>query len=224
MANELNFPLSPGGQIIVGQVFDENWVQQGANVAMTEVATALYTGAMPASIPYGRYAVLFRLTSGTGEIAGEGEIVWDGAREIKFVPDVLEVLVVAAGGTATVVRTGSTKATGFYDDMVLVVIQNGTGTASGMIDAYSNTNGAFTLTEALPFTPAAGDRAYAMAARTWADVWTKALDIWRKEGLDPDNDTTYRPTKIFTGPEGTPLLEVILTGDCATEVVANRTP
>jgi hypothetical protein len=137
MANELNFPFSPGGQTIVAQVFDEGWTQQGSNVTMTEFATALYRGNMPGSVPRGEYIVLFRLTTGTGTIVGQGPIAWDGTREI---------------------------------------------------DAKLETN-----------------------------------DIWWRDGLDPLNNTTFRPDKIFTGSEGAPLLEIVLTGTCDSEIVANRT-
>lgn len=139
MANELNFPLSPGGETIVAQVFDEGWTQQGGNVTLTEFATALYRGNMPGAVPFGEYIVLFRTVSATGTIVGQGLILWDGTSEIT----------------------------------------------------------------------------------DWEE-WSALRDIWRKEGLDPVNNTTYRPSKIFTGPEGAPLLEIVLTGDCETEVVANR--
>ncbi len=70
-------------------------------------------------------------------------------------------LVVGAGSSTTEVRTGATQATGFYDDMMLVVI-NTAGTVARVVSAYNNTNGAFTVAT-LPFTPAASDRAIVIA-------------------------------------------------------------
>ena len=71
---------------------------------------------------------------------------------------VAATLVVAVGSTSTVVRTDATQADNFHDGLTLVVI-NTTGTVSRNIQSYSNTNGAFTLDMALPFTPATSDRA-----------------------------------------------------------------
>ncbi len=70
-------------------------------------------------------------------------------------------LVVGAGSSTTEVRTGATQATGFYDDMMIVVI-NSAGTVARVVSAYNNTNGAFTVAT-LPFTPAASDRAIVIA-------------------------------------------------------------
>jgi len=59
---------------------------------------------------------------------------------------------------------------------------------------------------------------------TSQEQWSALLDVYRKEGLDSANPTTYRPTKIFSGAEGAPALELVLTGDCETEIVSTRTP
>ncbi len=79
------------------------------------------------------------------------------------------------GSSTTEVRTGATQATGFYDEMVLVVI-NSAGSAARAVSAYNNTNGAFTVA-ALPFTPSSGDRAIVIAldqAASMGGDWTSA--------------------------------------------------
>ena len=83
-----------------------------------------------------------------------------------IVDDILAAMVAAelaavAGSTTTEVRTGASQATGFYDDMILVVI-NSAGVAARRINSYNQTNGAFTV-DALPFTPAATDPVYVVA-------------------------------------------------------------
>ena len=81
---------------------------------------------------------------------------------IKAAAEAVEQAVIAvslaaiAGGSSTEVRTGATEATGFYDGMLVMVV-NATGSAVRRISEYNNTNGAFFLDEALPFTPAAAD-------------------------------------------------------------------
>jgi len=75
--------------------------------------------------------------------------------------DLVEATVVAslaaiAGGSTTEVRTGATQATSFFDGMLILVI-NATGGVVRRVSEYNNTNGAFFLDEALPFTPAAAD-------------------------------------------------------------------
>ena len=68
---------------------------------------------------------------------------------------------VAAGGSATVVRTNATPADHLYDGLVLVV-SNTAGIIARRIVSYANTNGAFTVDTAFPFTPANGDAAIVM--------------------------------------------------------------
>lgn len=63
----------------------------------------------------------------------------------------------ASGSTSTVVRSAATQADGFFDGATLLVI-NAAGVATRRITSYANTNGAFTLASALPFTPSASDR------------------------------------------------------------------
>jgi hypothetical protein len=70
--------------------------------------------------------------------------------------------VAIAGSTSTIVRTNLTQANNFYDDMYLQVV-NSAGTAVRRIDNYANTNGAFSLNSALPFTPAADDQIFVLS-------------------------------------------------------------
>lgn len=69
----------------------------------------------------------------------------------------------ATGSTSTVVRSSATQATSFYNGLLLVAI-NAAGVAARRISSYANTNGAFTLDSALPFTPSASDQLYVIAA------------------------------------------------------------
>lgn len=72
-------------------------------------------------------------------------------------------LTVAAASSTTEVRTNATLATNTYNGMILVVFNTGTGAVvARRIISYSVTNGAFTV-GALPFTPAAGQRAVVLA-------------------------------------------------------------
>ncbi len=70
-------------------------------------------------------------------------------------------LAATSGSTTTEIRTGATQATGFYDDMVIVVV-NSAGVATRPILSYANTNGAFTV-DILPFTPAVSDPVIVLA-------------------------------------------------------------
>lgn len=69
---------------------------------------------------------------------------------------IAESFTVVAGGSASEVRSGATQATGFFDGM-LILVENANGSAVRRVSEYNNTNGAFFLDEALPFTPAAAD-------------------------------------------------------------------
>jgi len=66
-------------------------------------------------------------------------------------------LLATASSTTTNVRTNAAQANGFYDETVLIVI-NSAGIGVRRVTGYLNSNGAFTVTPALPFTPATGDR------------------------------------------------------------------
>ncbi len=141
MAKELNIAYT-SGQAMEAAVYAANWVQQGADVAMTEVSAGLYSADMPAGTPAGCYGVLFtNTTPATDVVVGRGGIEWDGTEEICGV-----------------------------------------------------------------------------------DVSDKVKELWQYRGLDPAFDTTFRQDKVFVGAEGSPELEVVLTGDGVSEKVANRTP
>ncbi len=76
---------------------------------------------------------------------------------------VLATTTVAAGSTATNVRTTLTQADGFFDDAVLLVF-NVSGPAVRQIERYLNANGAFTPDRALPFIPMIGDTVLVLAS------------------------------------------------------------
>ncbi|NIQ78486.1 MAG: hypothetical protein GTN93_10410, partial [Anaerolineae bacterium] len=69
---------------------------------------------------------------------------------------IAESFTAASGSTSSEVRTGATQATGFFDGM-LILVENTNGSAARRVSEYNNTNGAFFLDEALPFTPAISD-------------------------------------------------------------------
>jgi hypothetical protein len=65
----------------------------------------------------------------------------------------------AAGSTANEIRTAQTEADGFWDNVTILVEENGTGNLiPRRAGAYTLLNGAFYPTEPLPFTPTTGDR------------------------------------------------------------------
>lgn len=76
---------------------------------------------------------------------------------------ILNTLAAVSGSTEAEVRTAATQADGFYDGMVLVIV-NTAGVATRVISNYTNSNGAFTLVAALPFTPAVADLVLVLAA------------------------------------------------------------
>lgn len=66
-------------------------------------------------------------------------------------------LVIEAGSTTTAVRTNATQADGFYDGLIVVVI-NSAGSVARTATSYEQTNGQFNLDTALPFTPSIDDQ------------------------------------------------------------------
>jgi len=79
MANELNFQFDPG-LTLEAQIFANNWVQQGANIALVEGAAGLYVGSVPGApaISDGVYEILFLDTIGppVNEVVGRGTLYW----------------------------------------------------------------------------------------------------------------------------------------------------
>jgi len=82
---------------------------------------------------------------------------------------IADTLTVASGSTSTVIRTSATQADDFYNNLVFVVI-NTAGVVARGIDDYDNTNGAFTVDPALPFTPASGDTAFVLNSLATSEV------------------------------------------------------
>ena len=97
-------------------------------------------------------------------------------------------LTAASGSTSTVINTAATQATGFYDGLI-VVIQNSSGNVARSITSYDNTNGAFTLDSALPFTPTIGDRFIVLgriaSAAAAVDTNAVAIAVWARSILSP---------------------------------------
>lgn len=132
-----------------------------------------YTGGQSstATINTGTITIDNSCTSGTLRLSGTGT-VQDNSNGLTVIDELLDHddvlagvaadLIVGSGSTTTEVRTDATQADNFYDNMMLVVV-NSAGTIARTIDSYSNTNGAFTLVNALPFTPSSGDRAVVIA-------------------------------------------------------------
>lgn len=87
----------------------------------------------------------------------------------------------AAGSSTTEIRSTAAQATGFYDDMVVVVV-NSAGTAARNITAYNNINGAFTV-GALPFTPAVSDPVYVLSQSASAAISTAGIAdaVWDED-------------------------------------------
>lgn len=97
-------------------------------------------------------------------------------------------LLVAPGSTATEIRTAATQASGFYDGLICVV-SNLAGTVARTITVYSQTNGAFTLDTALPFTPSVSDRFVVLgrvaSAAAAVDNTAIAIAVWARSVLSP---------------------------------------
>lgn len=83
-------------------------------------------------------------------------------------------LAATAGSSSTEVRTGATQVDGFFDDLVLVVV-NSAGVVARRITGYLNTNGAFTVDPALPFTPAISDPVHVLNRLASSAIDTAAL-------------------------------------------------
>lgn len=88
--------------------------------------------------------------------------------------------------------------------------------------AADNTAGTIKLAGVM--SPITDNSAGATVVRVAALEPIRVDNIWQERGLDPDNPTTYRPDKVFAGAEGSPELEIAVTGDCETETVYTRQP
>ena len=91
MANELNLALATTGIAdLVARIYQPNWVQLGADVAMAEVggATGRYTGTPPAAtLPTQELEVLFyQTTPNPDALVGRGTLLWDAEGD-KETPD-----------------------------------------------------------------------------------------------------------------------------------------
>ena len=130
-------------------------------------------------------------------------------------------LVVAAGSSSIEVRTGATEADDFYNEAVLVVV-NVAGVAARRVADYVNTNGAFTLDNALPFTPATSDRAIVLPADHFQETTIRKIETNRWLLDEVANEMTF-----FDDDGTTPLVVFDTTdesGSPSTDSVFERVP
>ncbi len=150
--------------------------QVDIELTATHGAGAWTTGAGGDWTPTEREQIRFRL-------AMDGTQT-DPTTDTGTIEDILASLIAndlaaTAGSSSTEVRTGATQADGFYDEMVLIVV-NSAGVAARRITGYLNTNGAFTVDPALPFTPAVSDRVIVLSriASSAVDIAAIADGVW----------------------------------------------
>jgi hypothetical protein len=99
---------------------------------------------------------------------------------------VLASLQATSGSTSTNIRTTATQADDFYNDQLLIVV-NSSGASSRQITDYSNTNGQFTVSPALPFTPSINDTVLVIGRTASVSVNTSAIAdaVWQKSTSSP---------------------------------------
>lgn len=99
---------------------------------------------------------------------------------------VLATLSAAVGSTSTNIRTAATQPDDFYNDQLLIVI-NSAGASARQITDYSNTNGQFTVSPALPFTPSVSDTVLVIGRTASVSVNTSAIAdaVWQKSTASP---------------------------------------
>lgn len=100
---------------------------------------------------------------------------------------------VIAGSSTTEVRTNAARPTGHYDRHVLVVRSVIDGNAARAISSYDVTNGAFTVTPALPFTPAAADQVFVVALPVFTQALLQAIG---QDALTAQGYTTPRAANL----------------------------
>jgi len=92
-------------------------------------------------------------------------------------------LTIASGSTTTQIRTGATQVDGFYDGLICVIM-NAAGIVARTITSYENSNGAFNLDIALPFTPGIGNRFVVLgrvaSAAASVDNNAIAIAVWAR--------------------------------------------
>ena len=184
--NSAGAPLTPGSvspfatpTIAISRSDDGSDVT-GSPITMTHIANGQWLFEFEPD-PMLHYAVL---SDGDPNATGQVDAN-DRYQQTAFAgsdpSQVLDEFVVAGGSTAGEVRTNATEADGFFDDAQIIVISVSPGSpalevrAVRDVNAYLNTNGAFTPDEPLPFTPAAGDRCIVVARTASARV-PKQLD------------------------------------------------
>ena len=127
-------------------------------------------------------------TGTEGPVPGSyGELVQDSFSTL-IAAIIAADLLVEAGSTDTVIKTGATQADSFYDGLV-VVISNMAGTVARKVNLYNQADGTFTLDQALPFTPNVGDRFIVLgriaSATANIDNNAVAIAVWARSILAP---------------------------------------
>ena len=136
----------------------------------------------------------------------------DQIRDGSIAADILAI----AGGSTTEVRTDATEADDFYNEMQLVVL-NAAGAVSRRVTDYANTNGAFTVDPALPFTPALNDRVIVLARTASAALDAAVVAAIEKIRKVTSNrvlvNTTDSLVTVFEDDGSTPAFSFTISGD-----------
>jgi hypothetical protein len=113
-------------------------------------------------------------------------------------------LAATAGSTDTVINTGATQTDDYYNGLLVVVV-NSTGTVGRRITDYAMTDGAFTLNEALPFTPDVDDPVIVLGLlgevtlSADSSALLKLCEVHRILGLDAEAPLCISKTKSEAG-------------------------
>jgi hypothetical protein len=167
-------------------------VQADTDDIQTRLPAALVGGAMDADVSNIQAAALTQINNELEVTSGHGAGPWTSASSVDWTDaekeqirsalgidgskteavdgqlqqfHIAAIATVAAGGSATEVRTDLTQADGFWNNMVMIVEDvGGAGErVARNIDNYTNANGALYVFGGLPFTPASGDKVYIVA-------------------------------------------------------------
>jgi hypothetical protein len=140
----------------------------------------------------------------TSAIIGVQPITQNVQQVLLKVEEVREAIVaadyvIATGSTDTIVRTDSLKGNNFYNGLIVMVI-SASGVSARAVSTYQASNGSFTLSPALPFTPIAGEKLIVLGrvASAAAAVDTGAIasavaalvvpEVWDYDPTDNTND------------------------------------
>lgn len=156
VATELNLLLDDGatGKFPQGTVYDSGGTPL-STLDLSHVAQGLYTSSFTFTST-GDFIVVYVTFTNAGHTI-ESKRYGRATDRFRVSPSTTVVESTAqVGSTSTEIRTSLTQADNFFNGMFVQVV-NSAGTVVRRIEQYSNTNGAITVDEALPFTPASGD-------------------------------------------------------------------